>query len=195
MARTQGSKAVTTGPKVTLAAMELFARHGYAAVSMRQVAKEVGVQAGALYNYFPDKQSLLFTLLNEHMTELIAAWEALPKIDDPSEELKAFVAFHLDYHLARRNVVFLSYMELRNLTEENYIKVEALRKTYEGFLRGILERGKASHAFDIEDPKITSFAIIGMLKEVVTWFNHQGPLGPKAVSALYWELVRKMVHK
>ena len=63
MARTQGSKAEITGPLVRDAARRLFARHGYAAVSMRQIAAEVGVQVGTLYSYTADKQTLLADLL------------------------------------------------------------------------------------------------------------------------------------
>ncbi|NBT31879.1 MAG: TetR/AcrR family transcriptional regulator, partial [Rhodobacteraceae bacterium] len=73
MARKQGSHSEITGPKVRDAALKLIARHGYAAVSMRQIAAEVGVQAGALYNYTPDKQSLLQDLMRSHMEELLAA--------------------------------------------------------------------------------------------------------------------------
>ena len=74
MARTSGSHAKITGPKIQEAAQRLFARHGYAAVSMRQIAAEVGVQVGALYNYTPDKQSLLFELMRSHMEEVLAAY-------------------------------------------------------------------------------------------------------------------------
>ena len=71
MARTTGSHSDITGPRVRAAALRLFARGGYAAVSMRAIAAEVGVQAGALYNYTPDKQSLLFDLMQAHMTDLL----------------------------------------------------------------------------------------------------------------------------
>jgi AcrR family transcriptional regulator len=67
MARKQGSHGEITGPKVRAAALRLFARHGFAAVSMRQIAGEVGVQAGALYLYTADKQTLLFELMRDHL--------------------------------------------------------------------------------------------------------------------------------
>ena len=80
MARTQGSHSDITGPRIRRAALRLFARQGFAAVSMRQIAGEVGVQAGALYNYTPDKQTLLFQLMRAHLEEVIAAWaETDPK--------------------------------------------------------------------------------------------------------------------
>ena len=73
MARKTGSHSQITGPRVREAALRLIARHGFAAVSMRQIAADVGVQAGALYNYIPDKQALLFELMKRHMDDLLAA--------------------------------------------------------------------------------------------------------------------------
>ena len=65
MARKAGSHAEITGPAIQDAALRLFCQSGYAATSMRQIAAEVGVRAGALYLYTPDKQTLLFDLLND----------------------------------------------------------------------------------------------------------------------------------
>src|SRR6056297_3337236 len=115
MARKTGSYAEQTGPRVREAALRLFAQYGYAAVSMRQIAREVGVQAGALYTYTPDKQALLFDLMQAHMLELLDAFTAEPKPADPLERLQAFVRFHIRHHLDRDDAVFVSYMELRNL--------------------------------------------------------------------------------
>ena len=95
MARTAGSHAQTTAPKVKAAALTLFSRHGYAAVSMRQIAAEVGVQAGALYTYTPDKQTLLFSLMHDHMTELLAEWGRYVSDTDPLARLLGFVRCHL----------------------------------------------------------------------------------------------------
>ena len=74
MARTTGSDGEKTEAALRSAAVSLMARHGYEAVSMRMRAGEVGVQAAALYRYFPTKQDLLVTLMREHMDELVAAW-------------------------------------------------------------------------------------------------------------------------
>lgn len=75
MARTTGSDGEKTQGAIRAAALELIARHGYDAVSMRVLAAEVGVQAAALYRYYATKEDLLFSLMHEHMVELVAAWE------------------------------------------------------------------------------------------------------------------------
>jgi AcrR family transcriptional regulator len=70
LARTAGSVGVETAQRVREAALKLFAARGFAAVSMREIAGEVGVQAAALYNHFPNKQALLADLMRAHMEEL-----------------------------------------------------------------------------------------------------------------------------
>ena len=99
MARKTGSHSEITGPKIKQTALKLFARYGFAAVSMRKIASEVGVQAGAIYNYTPDKQGLLFDLLYGHMEDLLTSWHLQNVSQDPIAALDHFVGFHLDFHI------------------------------------------------------------------------------------------------
>lgn len=193
MARTSGSHSEITGPKLRAAALRLFARHGYAAVSMRRIAAEIGVQVGALYNYIPDKQGLLFELMQGHLEELLAAWEALPKGDGPRGALEAFTRFHVRFHLDRPDAVFIAYMELRNLEPGNFAEIERLRRRYETALEDILRAGAEAGEFGIADSKHASFAVIAMLTGVTTWYRDDGRLSRAEVEDLYWNMVRKAV--
>lgn len=193
MARTAGSHSDITGPRIHDAALRLFARHGYAAVSMRQIAREVGVQAGALYNYIPDKQSLLFGLMRDHLQALLAAWTGLPPAQGPRAELEAFTRFHIRFHTERPDEVFIAYMELRNLTPENFREVGALRGQYEDQLEAILKRGVADGVFAVPDTKIATLAVIAMLNGVNTWYRAGGRLSLDEVETIYWGMVRKAV--
>jgi len=175
------------------AALRLFAKHGYAAVSMRQIASEVGVQAGALYNYTPDKQTLLFDLMKTHLNELLAAHDALPRRPKPLPALRDFTRFHIQFHAERPEEVFISYMELRNLSAENFAVIEALRRAYETRLEAILQRGVARGAFAVVDTRIAAMALIAMLTGVNTWFREGGRLSLGEVQELYWDMVRKSV--
>ncbi|WP_170784304.1 TetR/AcrR family transcriptional regulator [Ruegeria lacuscaerulensis] len=193
MARTQGSHSDITGPRIRKAALALFARHGYAAVSMRQIAAEVGVQAGALYNYTPDKQSLLYRLMSDHMQDLLTAYDALDPAGDAIEALRRFVGFHIRFHLQRPDEVFIAYMELRNLTPENFAEIEALRRSYEDSLETILQDGQRVGQFDIADTKIATLAVIAMLNGVMTWYRAGGRLSLDEVERIYWDMVRRSV--
>lgn len=193
MARKTGSHAETTRPRIQRAALKLFARHGFAAVSMRKIAADVGVQAGALYLYTKDKQSLLFDLMQSHMNELLSAWRAEDKGATPRAHLTAFCQFHIRFHLERPEAVFIAYMELRNLTEENFATIEKLRQKYEAELEAILQSGVESDDFSVADTKLATMSIIAMLTGVNTWYRDGGRLSRAEVGAIYTDMVHKSV--
>lgn len=185
MGRKAGSHAEITGPKVRAAALGLFAREGYAAVSMRAIAAEVGVQAGALYLYTPDKQTLLFDLMRDHLLDLRAAWSVVDQPEDAIARLDAFARFHIALHLARPEAVFIAYMELRSLAPDNFAAIEALRRDYEDALEAILRDGVAAGQFRVPDTKLATLAIIAMLTGVTTWYREGGRLSRDDVASIY----------
>lgn len=191
MARKTGSHSEITGPKIKQAALVLFAHHGFAAVTMRQIAANVGVQAGAIYNYTPDKQALLFDLLHGHMADLLSKWavELVPK--NPIAALDHFVAFHLDFHIKRPELVFISYMELRNLSEANFKAIVEQRRIYEKIIYNLILSGVVSGDFLVPDPKITSLALIALLTGPVDWFREDGRLTSDELTRQYCILTRQ----
>lgn len=193
MARKKNSSAEVTGPRIRAAAQRLFARHGYAAVSMRQIAAEVGVQAGALYMYTPDKQSLLYDMMHDHLAELLESHAALPECADPFAALEQFTRFHIRFHNIRSDAVFIAYMELRNLEGDNFERIEAMRRSYEARLHDVLERGRAAGVFEVPDTKLATFAVIAMLTGVNTWYREGGRLSLSRVEDIYCDMVRKSV--
>ncbi len=194
MARKPGSRAEITEPRLRAAALKLFARHGYAAVSMRQIAREVGLQAGALYQYISDKQGLLFDLMRGHMEELLSAWGASrPPAGDALARLEHFARFHIRFHAARADAVFVSYMELRNLSPGNFAAIEALRRRYEAELEAILRAGQDEGTMRLPDTRLAAMALIAMLTGVNTWFREGGRLSRAEVEDIYVDMVRKAV--
>ncbi len=79
-------------------AQALFARHGYAAVTMDDVAAAVGVTKPLLYNYFGNKERLYLACLGRTADALIGGLtDAFTRASDPGEGLRdavrAFFAF------------------------------------------------------------------------------------------------------
>jgi AcrR family transcriptional regulator len=194
MARKPGSRGDITEPRLRAAALKLFARHGYAAVSMRQIAAEVGVQAGALYQYISDKQGLLYDLMREHMEDLLAAWaDSRPPAVGALPRLDHFVRFHIRFHLARADAVFVSYMELRSLSPANFAALEALRRRYEAELEAILKAGQDEGTMRLPDTRLGAMALIAMLNGVNTWYREGGRLSLARVEEIHVDMARKAV--
>ena len=193
MARKTGSHSEITGPRIKQAALALFARHGFAAVTMRQIAATVGVQAGAIYNYTSDKQALLFDLLDGHTVDLLSKWSAELVPVDPIAAIDHFVAFHLDFHIQRSELVFISYMELRNLTAVNFKAIVEKRRVYEKIIYNLILSGVVAGDFRVPDPKITSLALIALLTGPVDWFREDGRLTSDELIRKYCALTRQVL--
>lgn len=192
MVRTVGSRGPKTQQAIRAAGLKLIHRHGYEAISLRQLAQEVGIQPGSMYNYMASKQELLFTLIHDHMSALLAELDAVlaaaPQ-DDPVESLRRFIRFHVSYHIRRREDVFIGYSELRSLDPENRERVIALRRAYEGRLIALLRRGMDQGVLKQADAPVAAYAILSMLTGVCTWFRADGRLGEDAVIDLHLSLI------
>lgn len=193
MARKTGSHSDITGPKVREAATRLFTEQGYASVSMRQIAAEVGVQAGALYLYTPNKQALLFNLLVEQMQGAVETLQAIDKSQPAFGQLEQFVRSHIQYHMGGEAGAFIPYTELRNLTPKNYEVVEVMRRTYEAALEDILKHGRDEGSFEIKDCKVTTLILISILNGVLTWYRPDGRVPLSEIESYYVDIVIKTV--
>jgi len=84
-------------------------------------------------------------------------------------------------------------MELRNLSEANFVAVEQLRRQYEDALEDILRAGQRAGVFAVPDTRVTTMALIGLLTGLSHWYRTDGRLDMETIETLYWELVRKAV--
>jgi len=189
MARKAGSSGAKTHEAIRAAGLELIHRHGYEGMSLRQLAAEVGLQQGSLYNHISTKQDLLMELLRRHMLDLLAALDqALAGIDEPLARLRAFIAFHLHYHMTRQAEVFVINFELRSLEPENYAEIIALRQRYEKSLADILALGMRRKLIRKTDVQVTTYALLAMLTGICTWYRADGRLSAKQLIELHTEL-------
>ena len=186
------SKGKKTAKSLLVAARDLFVLNGYAAVSMREIALKLGINAGAIYNHFPSKQEILFRLLEDHMLDLLEQWNILEVERSKLSDLlilRMFVNFHINFHIDKSKEVFLSYMELRSLDQRNFLKISKLRDEYESILQNILVLGKNNKNLDFDDSQITTKAILGTLSSLSHWYHQKGRLGAEDIRKIYWHLI------
>ena len=86
---------------VTLQTLE---REGSAAVSMRRVARAVGITPMAIYNHFPDREALLKTVTDAEFQKLLDFFEARQKGKSLKQRLIYLMDGYLDYALARPRI-------------------------------------------------------------------------------------------
>lgn len=190
MARITGSNGERTAAAIRQAALRLIHRHGFAAMSLRDLAAEVGIRPGSLYNHITTKQGLLFDLMQGHMTALLAETDAALAAAGPAplDRLRGFIAHHVLYHLERKREVYIANFELRALEPANAARILAMRHDYEARLIGLLEEGVAAGLLAMRDVRVSAYAMLAMLTGVCTWYKPSGRLDRAAIVALHTEL-------
>lgn len=82
------------------AAWTLMAREGVAEISVREVARAVGMRQQSLIYYFPTKTALLDALFADGFADLARTFDRLPRNDDPMEAVVELAVGVVDFCVA-----------------------------------------------------------------------------------------------
>ena len=162
--------------QILAAAVRVFARKGFHASRVGDIAEEAGVAHGLLYHYFDSKDELLETIFHETWSELLAAMRDVEESDAPArEQLRGVAAILL--RSWRRDPELVRVL-VREVARSPQLQ-ERLVEVGEAFaaIRRMIERGQADGDFRADlDPRLASFVFYGALEETLTgWAFGQLP--------------------
>lgn len=177
----------------------LFRDRGYDVTTMRAIADRVGITSGALYWHFPSKADILFTFLEQSVTEALGEIEKATDELTPTEQLGCLVRTHVrlqlsELELSRAYGALHGMSQLASRLPESQLRqLNAVQRRWLDCVRGVLRAGVESGEFRELDSTPIAFAIITLCDYVVTWFRPGGRLAPSDVADLYVDLVLHMV--
>ena len=165
-------------------ATDVFARQGYHATTLRQIAKASEITLGTLYHYYPSKQDLLAELMGDALAPLIASGKQVLEefAGDPKRQLFEAVSRFVLITLESPQLAIIADVELRSLTGDNAVQALSMRDEYEGIIRSIVTEGAESGAFHPGDVKMASFAVLAISNQPAYWFSSSGELSADDVA-------------
>jgi AcrR family transcriptional regulator len=172
-------------------AAEVFNQLGYRGASVEKLARKVGLRKGSLYHHVRSKEQLLGEVLLRGM-ELLHA--GLPGADDArisaAEKIRAAIRVHLQWMAAEPNVTGVFLREVPNLPTRLRRRFLAEVKAFESRWVALIRQGIASgHLQSDLDPKVTVYAILGLINSVHRWYRPDGRLTMKQVANLCADLL------
>ncbi len=158
-------------------AAQLFAREGYDAVAVRDIAEAVGLSKATLYHYFKDKEEIYARIVIEAMERLCLMTEReIAAVDSPTLKVRRFMettARFLEENLWSATSVLLGLSGLRQPKSRE--DAAYWRDRQEGNLRRVIEEGIALGEFRDLDPATTGRAILSCLNWMARWYKPSGP--------------------
>jgi len=160
------------------AAERIFARHGFYAARVSEIAKEAGVADGTIYLYFKSKDDLLISLFERRMTQVNRELRAAIAAGTPMEQLHAFIRTYLRMLSNEPAAAEVVTIELRQSSK--FMK-EYDNPQFADFLRmlgAIIADGQERGELDDAIPShIAARMIFGILDELaLAWVLGKQPL-------------------
>ncbi len=178
------------------AAMKVFARRGYAAATVRTIAREAHIAQGTIYLYFPSKRDILLALYRSMILESLEEILARPEKGDAEAFLRSLIVDRIERFRRNAQAVRLAFTELpfhQELRERFYrdIAVEQLKRL-QAFLKDRIVEGEFRPVrTDIAARAFQGMYVIFTLAETVFGDREVGRLTPEEIAD---EVVRLFLH-
>ncbi|MEK6153451.1 TetR/AcrR family transcriptional regulator [Flavobacteriaceae bacterium 3-367] len=162
-------RAETRKDEIVKTSAKLFKEKGYSAVTMRDIAKAMGIKAASLYNHISSKQDILIAIIIALAEEFTAGMGTIKKAKANSlEKLEQIVALHVD--ITSRNTDGMASLnnDWMHLEEQQqyYLK---LRLDYEDDFRNVIQEGIKNKEIVEANAEIMLFSMLSTLRSLYLW--------------------------
>ena len=157
----------------------LFARGGFEATSMRDIAGEAGMLAGSMYYHFPSKNELIASVYEAGVAEIGAAVDAaVARARAPWTRLEAACVAHLETLLADRAHAAVMTADLSRLDARLRRRLVVLRDGYEARFVDLVAALPLAGGVD---KTLWRLHLLGALNWTPTWYRPGGK-SPAAIA-------------
>lgn len=105
--------------------LELFAENDFHRVNIREISQKTGISSGTIYKYFSSKEDLIFSILNEKISEIGAAVALhLAGMEDIKEIFRKVFWVTMDFYDKNPGVAVTAFITvpMRNWMKEKSFK-------------------------------------------------------------------------
>jgi AcrR family transcriptional regulator len=151
--------------QILASAQRLFMAQGFRAVSMRQIAEQVGLTKAALYYHFQDKEELFVAIVERYLQRIAEVMDqAAAQGTTARARLTAIVHAILTQPVEERAILRLASQELSNISPEARGRFLVLyHEKFIGRLAALIETGVAAGELRAVDARLATWTLLGMM--------------------------------
>jgi TetR/AcrR family transcriptional regulator, fatty acid metabolism regulator protein len=174
------------------AAVRVFARQGFHACRVSDIADEAGVAYGLVYHYFASKDEVLDTLFIERWHVMLALIREVDAEPLPvREKLGAIASFIIDSYSHDPDLMKVIIVEVtRAANSFGDTHIGTIREAYE-LIGAIVEKAQAEGHFKPEiEARFAAMAFYGVIEQLLTgWIFDLLPQGEAELQRAKWVVV------
>ncbi len=186
-----GKRIRLTQQEIIRVATNLFARNGFGATSLDDIAVALGVSQAALYYHIKNKEEILrqiylavLTVSEGPLQRIVAS--NLP----PREKLRQAVEHHVLVAADRSPAMIVFYREWSHLTGPFAKEIHLRQKAYEHYFEQIIAEGQTTGTFTTRvDAKIATFGLLGMCNWLSHWYSPGGQYTPQQIANMFASMI------
>ena len=152
------------------AAVRVFARQGFEAARVADIAREAGVAYGLVYHYFESKEEVLDDIVEEQLGVIIGVIDTIDgEARAPHEKLAAIASFVLDSYRVVPDVVRVLLLEtVRSSLVRATPRARAFERVFARIEAVISAHQRAGELRDDVDARIAGYVFLGALENLLT---------------------------
>lgn len=188
--RVDGAGKAPGEEQVSRVACRIFRERGYHATSMRAISSALGWQPAALYYYYPSKEDLLFSIMENAVNTLTRyvrdhvdpGATAVDRLRQAITAHVTLIAGHLD-----ELSVFLHEMKALEPRRREILQSKSAR--YEHIFRDILQEGLRTGELTGIDPRLARYLIMSACNWMYNWYRPDGVYTPADIGRSFGDMI------
>jgi len=153
-------------------ATEVFAEKGFQQTTISQIAQKANIAEGSIYDYFKNKEDLLFSIPEERMENfLFGLQEHLKGMRGALEKLRKVIWYHLDFYEKNKDYTRILLLDLRQNPRFNQSRAYGMIRQYSRMILQVIEEGKREKSIRRE---VDSYILREMILGTAEHFSIRG---------------------
>jgi AcrR family transcriptional regulator len=173
-------------------ASALFRERGYAATSVRDIARALDIQGASLYSHVTSKADVLWAIVDRAASRFEQAADdaeaALLPSAGGTDRISALVRAHVGVVTADPELASVFVHEWRHLEGDRRAAILERRDAYERRLRAAIADGMAAGELLPTDPAVAAAFLLGAVNAVAAWYRPDGRLAADRIADHYADL-------
>lgn len=185
----------TRKDEIISVATKLFKEKGYSAVTMRDIAKSMGIKAASLYNHISSKQEILKEIIISLAQDFTNGMERIKNSElNAIKKLEKIVELHVQ--ITTKNTYGMASLnnDWMHLEDQLDYYLE-LRKAYEQDFINIIKSGIKSNELIDANPEVVMFSILSTLRSLYLWIPKKEDLNKDELSKSLTQVLINGINK